>query len=176
VAVRVLALRFTFYQTIRAALAFAPVPDSFSASVGFIDVGFDRSPRQLVFTVYRLALVNKGVSIGVLIPPPATYRPYAHPSPNPLPKPKPWQAPELDWADLASERRWEDAILSYLDLNGKTLLWRVVNSVVAETRPASRSLGRSAAREAPSAMMLLIRQARVKRHRRQWVTAVDDKC
>jgi hypothetical protein len=120
--------------------------------------------------------VDKGMSIGALIQPPATWKPFVHPAPKPLPKPKPWQEPQLDWADLAYERRWEDAIISYLDSNGKTLLWRVVNSVVAESRPATRSLGRSAAKEALSAMMLLIRQRRVKRHRRRWVTAVEARC
>lgn len=116
------------------------------------------------------------MSIDILIPPPSAWRPFLQPAPKPLPKPKPWQAPELDWADLAAEQRWDDAIAGYLKTNGKTLLWRVVNSVVAESRPATRSLGRVANREALSSMMLLIRQGRVKRHRRRWVSIPDASC
>jgi hypothetical protein len=77
--------------------------------------------------------------------------------------------PQLDWADLAAEQRWEEAIVAYLEANGKTPLWRVVNSVVAESRPTTRSTGRAATKEALADMMLLIRQRRVKRHRRRWV-------
>jgi pimeloyl-ACP methyl ester carboxylesterase len=132
-------------------------------------MGSLRAPRRLRGVV----LVGNGMSIDVLIQPPATWQPFIHPAPKPLPKTKPWQEPELDWADLAGDRRWAEAIVAYLETNGKTLLWRVINTVVAESRPATRSLGRSATREALSAMMQLIRQSRVKRHRRRWVTALD---
>lgn len=120
--------------------------------------------------------VSRCMSISFLVQPTSTWKPFVHPALKPSPKPKPWQAPELDWADLAAECRWDDAIVAYLETNGKTPLWRVVNSLVAETRPATRSLGRSAIREALAAMMLLIRQRRVKRHRRRWVSIRDASC
>ena len=116
------------------------------------------------------------MAIDCLIQPPVTWRPYLPPIPNPSRKPRPWQEPELGWADLADEQRWSEAIVAYLKANGKTLLWHVVNALVAESRPATRSLRRSATSEALSAMMQLVRERRIKRHRRRWVSAFDAIC
>jgi hypothetical protein len=116
------------------------------------------------------------MSLSFLIQPTAIWKPYLHPIPKPSPKPRQWQEPELGWADLAAEQRWSEAIVAYLKANGKTLLWRVVNALVAESRPATRSLRRSATGEALSAMMRLVRERRIKRHRRRWVSAFDAIC
>ena len=109
------------------------------------------------------------MSIDVLIQPVATWGPYAHPIPKPPPKPNRWQEADLAWADFAAERRWEEAILAYLNVNGTTLLWRLINSVIAEARPGTRSQTRLAAREALGVMMRLIRERHIVRHRRRWV-------
>jgi hypothetical protein len=107
------------------------------------------------------------MSIGVFIQPNATWKP--NPIPKPTPSPRRWPEPDITWADLAAEQRWEQAIIAYLKLNGKTLLWRVINCIAAETRPRTRSQTRLAARQALGVMMQLIRQRRIVRHRRRWV-------
>jgi hypothetical protein len=56
---------------------------------------------------------------------------------------------------------------------GKHLMWHVVNSVVAESRPETRSLTRLAAKQALAAMMELIRARRVMRYRRRWIASLE---
>jgi hypothetical protein len=115
------------------------------------------------------------MSFDSLIQPPATWRPYLHPIPKPSPKPRPWQEPELGWADFATDGNWSEAIVAYLKVNwrGRHGLWTVVNTLVTETRPTTRSVAREATKEALRSMMALIRERRVMRHRRRWVAALE---
>jgi hypothetical protein len=115
------------------------------------------------------------MSIGFLIQPEATWKPYVHPVPKSSPKPRPWQEPDLRWADLADEQRWGEAIIAYLKVNwrGQHLMWRVINAVAAESRPETRSLIRSVTQDVLAAMMDLIRARRVMRYRRRWVAALE---
>jgi hypothetical protein len=113
------------------------------------------------------------VSISYLVQPAITWKPPLATPPKSLPKPKPCQVPGPDWADLAAEQLWEQAIVGYLKENGRTLLWRTINSVVAEALPRTRSEIRVAARDALDAMMQLIREKRVVRHRRRWVLSIE---
>ena len=112
------------------------------------------------------------MGIDVFIQPNATWKPHSHPIPKPPSKLRCWEEPDLTWADLAAEQQWEEAIVAYLNLNGKTLLWRAVNCVAAESRPRTRSQTRLAARKVLGVMMQLIRQRRIVRHRRRWVADV----
>ena len=107
------------------------------------------------------------MSIGVLAEP--TWKPYAHPTLKPTPKPRLFQEADLRWADFAAEGRWEESVVAYLNVTGKTLLWGVINRLVAEARPKTRSQTRVAAREVLGVMMRLIRERRIVRHRRRWV-------
>lgn len=115
------------------------------------------------------------MGVGFLIPPSTTWKPYVHPVPQPLPKPKPWQEPDLRWADLAYQGQWSEAIIAFLAVNwrGKHGLWTVVNTLVAESRPTTRSLTREATREALRSMMELVRQRRVMRYKKKWVASLE---
>ena len=115
------------------------------------------------------------MSVGIIIPPPSTWRPYVPPVPKPARLSNRRPEPEQDWADLAADEDWPGAILGYLRQNwrGRHLLWHVINCVVAESRPEARWLVRRASKEALAAMMELIRQKRVLRYRRRWVAALE---
>jgi hypothetical protein len=115
------------------------------------------------------------MSVGFLIQPEATWKPYVHPIPKPSPKPKPWQELEPDWADLAAEEQWSQAIIAFLKANwrGQHLMWRVINAVVAESRPETRSLTRSVTQEVLAAMMGLVWQKRVLRYKKKWIAALE---
>jgi hypothetical protein len=114
-------------------------------------------------------------NIGFLVQQEATWKAYVHPIPKPSSKPRPWQEPELRWADLAAEGNWSEAVVAYLKVNwrGRHCLWAVVNTLVAETRSATRSLAREAIKEALHSMMQLIRDRRVMRYKRRWVAALE---
>ncbi len=114
------------------------------------------------------------MSVAILVQPASTWRPYVPPVPKPGNMARRAE-PERDWEDLAADEDWTGAILGFLRKNwrGKHLLWHVIDAVVAESRPEARCLVRRATREALSAMMELIRQRRVMRHRRRWVAALE---
>lgn len=114
------------------------------------------------------------MSVAILVQPASTWRPYVQPVPKPANMARRAE-PERDWEDLAADEDWPGAILEYLRKNwrGRHLLWHVINTVVAESRPEARSLVRRSSREALMAMMQLIRERRVMRHRRRWVACLE---
>jgi len=79
------------------------------------------------------------------------------------------------WEDLASEERWKEALMAYLQQNwrGGSGFWHVINSVAAEAMPECRWQMRDYTRQVLEALMELVREKRVLRFKRKWVAALD---
>ncbi len=78
------------------------------------------------------------------------------------------------WEDLASDQRWAEAIIAYLQQNwrGQHRVWAVINAIVAEALPECRWQTREYAKEALDALMGLVRDKRVLRYRRKWIASL----
>lgn len=82
---------------------------------------------------------------------------------------------EETWEDYAFRQDWQDAIVEYLRAHcpGRTLLWKMINSIVAESLPETRPQIRENTRATLGAVMQLVREGKILRRRRRWIAALD---
>ena len=140
----------------------------FNASSGDLTQGYlTQTLVNWLFLFTQSSARRYCMAIDSLVQRPATWTRFVPPIPKPSPKPRPWQELELGWADLAVDGKWEESIIAYLKANwrGQHSMWRVLNTIIGETRPATRSVTREATKEALEALMELIRQRRVLRYK-----------
>jgi hypothetical protein len=117
------------------------------------------------------------MSIGILITPASVWLP---PGPPPITPATPKTQEKSStrrqpsWEDFAGQKRWRDALLSFLKANwrGAHPLWKLVNMVSAEALPEGRAQRRAYAKAALHALMQLVKERKVLRHRRRWVAAL----
>jgi len=88
---------------------------------------------------------------------------------------KPSSDTEPDWCELASERRWEAAIITRLRQQpGEALpLWRVIGEIAAESRPPTQRVAWESRREILRVVTDLIQAGRVIRRERCKLLIMD---
>lgn len=112
--------------------------------------------------------------LDIFVAPPSSWRPPAR-EPKPSVKTINVQPQSPDWRDHAAAENWEDAILGYLREDWRTnhRLWKVINTIVAESQQQSRFDVRAATFECLQELMRLRRERKVFRYRREWIAILD---